>query len=247
MKDNSGGGPKRSLQKVQEEDTTGSTSFCSEEPQKHPCQAGPGCNDDLPSWTFLQTFSFSRWTSSLCRLVLASHTPFAEFLKRTLHITRSSEMAPEKALFPLPLPKEGVFTVPSRAGSRERRRRSFDQAFHVAVMALNFWHADYQFPPVSLLARHPSSSQARVLENLRRLMKAFGSSDETFAVPSSGRRSTSLIAQLSDLCDFVTWEGLAGASYERGFHGAAGGFEAMARVPVKVDRAPELTPYSQAG
>jgi len=154
-------------------------------------------------------------------------------------------MAPEKALFPLPLPKEGVFTVPSRAGSRERRRRSFDQAFHVAVMALNFWHADYQFPPVSLLARHPSSSQARVLENLRRLMKAFGSSDETFAVPSSGRRSTSLIAQLSDLCDFVTWEGLAGASYERGFHGAAGGFEAMARVPVKVDRAPELTPYSR--
>ena len=122
MKDNSGGGPKRSLQKVQEEDATGSTSFCSEEPQKHPCQAGPGCNDDLPSWTFLQTFSFSRWTSSLCRLVLASHTPFAEFLKRTLHITRSSEMAPEKALFPLPLPKEGVFTVPSRAGGREKEK-----------------------------------------------------------------------------------------------------------------------------
>eukprot|EP00438_Fugacium_kawagutii_P012773 Skav217633 [mRNA] locus=scaffold1334:5610:19402:- [translate_table: standard] len=110
-------------------------------------------------------------------------------------------------------------------------------------MALNFWHADFKFPSLSLVARIPSRGQAVVLDRLRRIVKAFGSCDEEFSIPSSGRRCTSLIAQLSDLCDFVTWDGLAGASYSRGFSGLDGGFQEFASIPVQSDRAPELTPY----
>ena len=41
----------------------------------------------------------------------------------------------------------------------------------------------------------------------------------------------------------MTWDGLAGASYERGFKGTVGGLEALTKVPVANDKAPELTPY----
>ena len=112
------------------------------------CRAnGFSADDSLPTRSSLQTFSFLRWTSSLCHQVLSSCTPFASFLKWTLHIARSSEVASAKVLFPLPLPKVGVFHVSKGAGSRERRRKAFDQAVHITVMALNFRHADFKFPP----------------------------------------------------------------------------------------------------
>jgi hypothetical protein len=185
------------------------------------CRAnGLSADDALPNWSSLQTFSFLQWTSSLCRQVLGSCTPFACFLKRTLHIARSPEVAPAKVLYPLPLPKVGVFQVSAKAGSKERRRKAFDQAVHITVMALNFWHADFKFPPLDSLALTPSPSQADVLDGIRRMVKAFGSCGGSFEIPSSGRRSTSLISQLADLSDFVSWGGLAGTSYSRGFQGS---------------------------
>eukprot|EP00435_Cladocopium_sp_Y103_P065330 s276_g27.t1 len=111
-------------------------------------------------------------------------------------------------------------------------------------MALNFWHADFAFPPLHLLALKPSPSQARILDGIRRVVKAFGSCEEQFQVPSSGRRATSLIAQLADLSDFVTWEGLADASYSRGFTGSEESLDALLHVPSDKTRAPELVPYS---
>lgn len=243
MKPNSGSKPKRRFPKSQALAADVHPDLCSEEPLSSPCQAHDTSCNSLPTWTSLQSFSFARWTSTLCSQVLASCTPFAEFLRRSLHISRSSSVASDRALFPLPLPKEGVFKVSRKVGSRERRKRSFDQAVHVAIMALNLWHADFRFPPLDLVALTPSPSQARVLSNLRDLFKAFGSSSAEFSVPASGRRSTSLVSQLADLCDFVTWDGLAGASYERGFKGTAGGLEALTKVPVDNDKAPELTPY----
>lgn len=209
------------------------------------CRAnGLSADDTLPNWSSLQTFSFLQWTSSLCRQVLSSCTPFACFLKRTLHIARLPEVASAKVLFPLPLPKVGVFQVSARAGSRERRRKAFDQAVHITVMALNFWHADFKFPPLDSLALTPSPSQADVLDGIRRMVKAFGSCEDTFEIPSSGRRSTSLISQLADLSDFVSWRGLAGASYSRGFKGSQEPLGAFMHVPVDKTRAPELVPYS---
>ena len=198
--------------------------------------------DKLPSWTSLQTFSFVRWTSSLCRKVLMTRTPFAVFLESTLHASRTTEKVSEKALFPLPIPKEGVFEGQTKCGSRCRRKRSFDQSFHVAIMALNFWHSDYRFIPLKELTKVPSSRQSELLLNLRKLFKAFGSCEEPFSVPSSGRRSTSLISQLSDLCEFLTSQGGTADSYFHGFPGVDGGY-AAAKVAPDDDKAPELKPY----
>ena len=175
--------------------------------------------------------------------VLNSRTPFAEFLKKTCLVDRATLGAPENVLFPIPVPKCGIFTN-EKVGARQRRRRHFDRAFHILVMAVNYWHADFKFIPVEVLAKFPSEAQLRVLKNLRNLLCAFGSQQEPFHVPASGRRQTSLVALLADLSDFVAWEGLAGDSYSHGFAGAAEGLRARdVHVPARKDRAPELTPY----
>ena len=137
-------------------------------------------------WNSLQTFSFVRWCSGLLGDVLATSTPFASFLRSTLYASRSTVQAPEKALFPLPFPKLGIFApLPSRCSSRMRRKFGFDRAFHVMIAALNFLYADCTFPPLEMLVRKPSTAQRRALWNLRSLFKAFGSSSEDFSVPNT--------------------------------------------------------------
>eukprot|EP00435_Cladocopium_sp_Y103_P034036 s1336_g8.t1 len=195
-----------------------------------------------PSWQSLQTVSFAKWASSLCREVLRSRTPFAAFLKSTLSVHRSQAVGSAKALFPLPVPREGVFSASANEGSRRRRKRAFEQAFHVIVMALNYWHADFSFVPLHELSKVPSPAQMKCLVNLRNLVKAYGSSKESVSVPCSGRRATSLTSQLADLCDFLTWQGAACDAYHGGFQGAEGGFS-EARIEPDRTRDPSLVPY----
>ena len=98
-----------------------------------------------PTWETLQSFSFARWCSSLCRRVLRSRTAFGAFVSKTLQIPRWTG-PPAKLLFPLPVPKPGVFvSLHPRVSSRHRRKHSLDQALHVVVMALNFLHSDFSF------------------------------------------------------------------------------------------------------
>ena len=198
--------------------------------------------DPLPSWEGLQKYSFGRWASSLCREVLASRTAFAEFLKCSFAVHRSADIASEKVLFPLPVPKPGVFSGSTKQGSRCRRRKAFDQSFHAAIMALNFWHADFNFVSMRALSLIPSKAQARCLTHLRKMFKAYGNCEEEFCVPSSGRRTTSLTAQLADLCEFLTWQGASGDAYLRGFAGADGGLEEVRLDPNK-ERDEALCPY----
>lgn len=182
----------------------------------------PGHGADDP-WKELQTFSFSPWRRRLCSLVLRTRTPFAAFLKTTLHASRSSSLAPAHALFPLPIPKPGIFEpLPSRCSSQKRRRVAIDRAFHIIVCALNFLHADCSFPSLELMTKEPSKGQKEILWNLRALVRAFGISGETFAVPQSGRRSVHLLAGLSDLSRFATLHGLSSEPYHRGFPGVEG-------------------------
>ena len=133
-------------------------------------------------WERLQTFSFSRWASSLCSEVLRSKTSFGIFLRSTLTVQRLLPSTSSSALFPLPVPKLGIF-LPRRCGSRQRRRLMVDRAFHVCIMALNFWHADFKHIPVESIAKEPSPAQAQALVNLKRMLRAFGSSQEEFSVP----------------------------------------------------------------
>eukprot|EP00435_Cladocopium_sp_Y103_P031603 s2642_g8.t1 len=198
--------------------------------------------EGLPSWKSLQAISFQSWASSLCREVLKTRTSFAAFLKSTLSVHRSAEVGSEKALFPLPVPRVGVFEISKNAGSKQRQRRAFQQAFHVIVMALNFWHADFRFIPARELAKTPSPAQLRCLDNMRRMLRAYGGCKDFVSVPCSGRRSTSLTAQLADLCDFLTWQGTANDAYHGGFAGADGGFGEVSLRP-DTSRDEALVPY----
>ena len=193
-------------------------------------------------WERLQTFSFSRWASSLCSEVLRSKTSFGIFLRSTLTVQRLLPSTSSSALFPLPVPKLGIF-LPRRCGSRQRRRLMVDRAFHVCIMALNFWHADFKHIPVESIAKEPSPAQAQALVNLKRMLRAFGSSQEEFSVPKSGRRLTSLIALLSDPSEFATWRGIGGSAYSRSFPGAPDIGKKETYVPRNLSRAEELRPY----
>ena len=128
------------------------SGLCSEVAFDLPCKAAssrssatcPEANEEGPTeghapWSKLQVFSFSRWASMFAPSLVASGTPFAEFLKSILHCQVQLAPASEKALFPLPIPKLGVFG-PLRCGARQRRKIRVDQAFHVIIMAPNYWH-----------------------------------------------------------------------------------------------------------
>ena len=195
-------------------------------------------------WNSLQSFSFVRWCSRLLGDVLASGTPFAAFVRKTLHTSRSPVVAPAKALFPLPFPKFGLFGRRSpRQSSRARRKLAFDQAFHIFVAALNFLHADCAFPPLDLLVRTPSSAQWQALWNLRNIFKAFGNSGEEFQVPRSGRRSTNLVSGLCDLTEFLTRSGASSDAYFHGFAGDGTVADDGATLKPDLSRADELIPY----
>jgi hypothetical protein len=109
-------------------------------------------------------------------------------------------------------------------------------------MALNFWHADFKFVPLRALQVQPTKRQVLLLANMKKLLKAFGSCQDEVSVPASGRRSASLLSMLSDLSDFLNWEGLAGDSYTQGFPGAKGGLKEVVTVPATTDKAEELVP-----
>ena len=200
-------------------------------------------------WTSLQEFSFLHWCRSLPGLCLRTRTPFAAFLRKTLHASSGIPSAAGKALFPLPFPKLGVFEwLSPRTSSRKRKRIEFDRAFHVLVCALNFLHADCSFVPMDLMLRVPSSQQACALGNLRSLLKAFGNPGGSFSVPQSGRRSINLLSSLADLSRFVTVHGLTSDPYHRGFAGVdqcepRSDVVGVGTFEPDLSRAEELVPY----
>ena len=91
------------------------------------------------------------------------------------------------------------------------------------------------------MCKRPSSAQAKVLKNLKRMLRAFGSCEEAFDLPASGRRRPTLMALLADLSDVLTWEGAGGGPYFRSLAGSARGLSELA--PRDLTRAPELIPY----
>eukprot|EP00435_Cladocopium_sp_Y103_P017354 s93_g4.t1 len=211
-------------------------------PRRRPPRSECAMPSPAPTWDRMQKFSFEKWCSQLCTKVLRSRTSFAEFLKTTFHAERSSTEASSQALFPLPIPKFGIFAT-KRGGSRERRRAAFDKAFHIIVMAVNYWHADFCFVPARALAVVPNSAQLECLASLRRFLKAFGSCGGEFHVPSSGRRTSSLLSQLSDLTTFMTTHGLNSEGYHYGFQGIPQTDAAYFPVPADDSKAEELRPY----
>ena len=209
--------------------------------EPHACK-GVSITSPMKSWEDMQEYSYRTWCRSLVSKVLNSRTLFAKFLRTTLLATPILDSSSVRSLYPLPIPKFGIFN--SKAlGSRARRKNEEDQAVHVMVMALNFLHSDFRFIPVRVLSRRPNEAQLEIVSRLRRILRSFGSSQGSFSLPSSSRRSTHLLAMLSDLSDVVTWQGLSGATYSKSFPGAQDGLGEVRRLNPNLDRAEELKPY----
>ena len=182
----------------------------------------------------VDSICFDKWCSFLATSVLRTRTSFACFLRSTLHLQRDVKVSSSPA-FPLPVPFPGIFAkMPSGLSSTKRRRIHFRRAFHVLVMALNFWWSGSCFIPLEHLRRTPSRSQEVCLRRLSGLMLADGPGD-SFQVLASGRRFPQLVARLHDLCDLVTKLGAGAGPYDRTFAGHD--------VPLNNDRFPELEPY----
>ena len=191
-------------------------------------------------WDVLQVYSYRAWCRSLCTMALNSRTPFSVFLRTTLSASSSSTSVPASTLFPLPIPRYGLFEVGQTLNGDKRRRKQEHQAFHVFVMALNFLYFDYSFVPLDLLCRAPNANQGACLERLWSIFRVFGHGQDEFKVPTSGRRSTTLISLLSDLSDFVTQKGIGGDCYSKSF---AGFPEEGVIIDHDINKAPELRPY----
>ena len=110
------------------------------------------------------------------------------------------------------------------------------------VMALNYFHSDFEFVPLEALALGPSGGKTSTLGRLGRMLMVFGNCSETFEVSSNGRRSSTLLSLLADLGEVLTWERGGRNGYQRGFPGAVGSLAKFLEVP-SFDRVAELRPY----
>ena len=167
--------------------------------------------------------SFRSWSLSFAFRVVRTRTPFGAFLGSLLHLSPAPFEAPSKTLFPLPLPYFGLFngTSPQPRSSAARAKLGVRRVLFVTVAALNYLHAGSR--PVCLLSlrRPPSSTQAKALDYLGRLVKASGGPEDgkpfSVSLPSASRRSSQLIARLEELSEQLTWSGSSFDKYGRAF------------------------------
>ena len=159
----------------------------------------------------------SKWINLLLRSVLASKTPFAAFVSRSIHcnIDRSS-MPVHTALFPIPLPLDDAWSgVPPRLGIQRRRRLALRKLVRLVIVALNYLHARAPFSVVPLLWRRPSSLHLRVYDRVAALCRA-GGPPEVISIFGCGRKSCQLDARFRELRDAVKSLGIGSSMYHSG-------------------------------
>ena len=77
--------------------------------------------------------SFVTWAAGLHLTVFASRTPFASFLKRTLHLSWTGYSPPADVLLPLPVPSSGVFKPFPGKCARSRHKAACSRLLHAVV------------------------------------------------------------------------------------------------------------------
>ena len=161
--------------------------------------------------------SLWRWASGLLTQVLRTRTSFAAFLLTTLKLPRR-EM-PASAIFPIPVPFQGIFDrMPRAATSSARKSRLLKQVVHILAMTLNYWWNGCKFISTDLLGRSPSSVHRSMFSRWKRLLLADGPCG-VFDIASSGRRFPQLDARVNELADVLTMLGAGGGPYARTFPG----------------------------
>ena len=200
-------------------------------------------SDALPDACFRAKLCFLKWAAALPRLLLATRTSFARFLRSTFAVaSHHGDALPDTALFPLPVPVPGLFQrcdpkSPDGDPKAALHARLLNRVVRIVVMALNFLHADCRPIPVAALRRPPSSTQSKVLGRVRRMLEASSRFVDKFVV-ASGRRSAHLLARQEELRSFLEHCGLPATLYP-------GCPDAGSFVPHR-GGPPELKPYRDA-
>ena len=174
--------------------------------------------DGVPG--FCSEFTFWSWAASLPRLVLASGTAYARFLRVSFCIRSRGSSAPSSALFPLPIPDLQAFAAsgPQSKGvsgepSQALKRKLVARVLHIVAMSLNFLHSDLKQIPDSSLRRSPNESHERIFSRLEGMIWACSARGSHPL--SSGRRGPHLVARLRELCSHLQELGLSTFPYPR--------------------------------
>ena len=120
------------------------------------------------------------------------------------------------ALFPIPLPRDDVWSVVPKHWSKACRvRRAHRKMLQLVILALNYLHFASPLNVVHLLGRSPSDLHLSVFSRLLALIKA-GGPVEKISIFNCGRKSYQLDARFSELVEAVQRLGLDSAEQYRG-------------------------------
>ncbi len=193
-----------------------------ERPEGRGRRVGDPARDEngLPSPS--DAVSMSGWVNALLRSILASKTPFAAFVSKSIHcnIDRSS-MPVHTALFPIPLPLDDAWSgIPFGFGSQRRYRVALRRLVRLVVIALNYLHARAPFSVVQTMWRRPSSLHLKAFKRIAALCRA-GGPPEMISIFGCGRKSYQLDARFRELQEAVQSLGIGGSLYHSGGAGKA--------------------------
>ena len=120
------------------------------------------------------------------------------------------------ALFPIPLPRDDVWSVVPKHWSKACRvRRAHRKMLQLVILALNYLHFASPLNVVHLVGRSPSDLHLSVFSRLLALIKA-GGPVEKISIFNCGRKSYQLDARFSELVEAVQRLGLDSAEQYRG-------------------------------
>lgn len=174
-------------------------------------------------------------SQDMLRQILLARTSFSYFVRRWLHCCKGARLAPNDALFPLPLPVGDCWSAGlENLGVERRARVAVRRCLFLVVAGLNFMHYVEPLSVLQDIRRLPSPCHVSVYCRLMALMRACGP-DEVLTILSCGRKSFQIDARLRGLLSSLQRLGLSNVSrYDQ----SAGGAE----VEVLADRE-ELRPY----
>ena len=186
-------------------------------------------------WTFHLRFLLP---PGLLRAVLRTRTPFASFLRSTLHLPRPSRPAqPSRG------PPPGCFLCPSftlerfalELGSRARRRVMHRCPSSYTVHGVEFPSCQVRSSALGFSCSVARRRTAKPCCACEQTFEGFRCLCWTFLIPDAGRRNPQLVARLSELSAFLaSVPGLAGDIYAD---------HSGLQVAARNDAAPALEPY----
>ena len=168
-----------------------------------------------------RSISLHAWSWGIVRKILCSKTQLAFFVRTCI---RGCSVSPfeevSSALFPIPLPRDGLWRDgPRRLGVQRRKKEAVKRIVHIIVMALNFLHGGRSPSDALLTRRRPGPLHLRVYERLAAFVRASGPSC-LISVAGCGRKSFQLVARFEELFRCMQRLGLDSTSaYHQGAEG----------------------------